>query len=245
MKSFDEVEKQLDEKIPRDVISERDGGGGRKLSYLETHYVIDRMNKVFGGLGWDFETVSNELVPGSDKPTYVAKVRIKALVRVSEEQFITVTKEGTGYGRDKSTLNPHEMATKEAESDALKRAAMKFGMSLGLALYSKEQENIDDGQLKMEAGVPRPTTAVSTGTNTGGKAEVPSGAPAKTAVAAPTPREKTNKLISSTSKVILDKKLKTQEELLTMVEAYDVKKKEDLTDQQANELLGKLREILK
>lgn len=248
MKSFEEIQKQLDEKIPRDVISERDGGGGRKLSYLETHYVIDRMNKVFGNCGWDFETVSNEAIPGADKPTYVAKVRIKAMVKVAEGQFITITKEGTGYGRDKSTLNPHEMATKEAESDALKRAAMKFGMSLGLALYSKDQENIDDGTDEAKGTNSRGTTTVftkpaaeasmaakSTQTSTGTGA----------AVTAPTPREKTNKLISSTSKVILDKKLKTQEELITMVESYNVKKKENLTDTQANELLGKLREILK
>ncbi|GAC1499921.1 MAG: hypothetical protein NVS1B10_03110 [Candidatus Saccharimonadales bacterium] len=36
------------------------------------------------------------------------------------------------------------MASKEAESDALKRAAMKLGRSLGLALYDKSQEFVGE-----------------------------------------------------------------------------------------------------
>lgn len=240
MRTIEDIQNELDEKIPRDVVSTRDGGG-KKFSYLETHYVIDRMNKVFGNLGWDFETVTNYRVDDEKEgslPTYVAKVRIKALIKVSEGQYLSVVKEGTGYGRDKSKLNPHEMAAKEAESDALKRAAMKFGQSMGLALYSKEQENVSDETS---------TSPVPTGTKMGTGSDRVGGVPAEpaAAVAQTSNREKTNKIIASTSKVILDKKLKTQEELVTLVKSYGVMKKEELTDLQANELLTKLREILK
>ena len=37
----------------------------------------------------------------------------------------------------------HESAVKEAESDAMKRALMTFGNHFGLALYDKEQSNVE------------------------------------------------------------------------------------------------------
>jgi recombination DNA repair RAD52 pathway protein len=49
-----EIRKKLDEKIPRDVVRQRDGGGGRSFSYLEGHYVIARLNEVFGNGGWSY-----------------------------------------------------------------------------------------------------------------------------------------------------------------------------------------------
>lgn len=236
MRTVEEAEKLLDEKIPRDVISTRDGGGGRKLSYLETHYVIDRMNKVFGNMGWDSETVDLKAVDGGDHAAYTAKVRVKAMVKVGDG-FLTITKEGTGYGRDKSKLNPHEMAVKEAESDAFKRAAMKFGMSLGLALYSKDQENVEDAP-KIQSRSERDDAR--------GETEVVTPAPVPQQVGGKSAREKTNRLITNTSKVIMDKKLKTREEILSLLEtSFGVKTKEELTDVQANDFLTKLREILK
>jgi len=35
---------QLNEKISRNNVCERQGPGGRSLSYLEGHYVINRLN---------------------------------------------------------------------------------------------------------------------------------------------------------------------------------------------------------
>lgn len=135
----EEICKKLDESIPRSVISERSGGGTRKLSYLETWYVIDRLNKVLGNLGWSSETVTLGLVPG-ETTKYMAKVRI--IVRTEED---CVYKDGYGFGdAQKGSRVDHELAIKEAESDALKRAAMKFGLSMGLALYDKTQEFVTD-----------------------------------------------------------------------------------------------------
>lgn len=142
MKGKETICKELDAKIPRDVISKRDGGAGRKLDYLETWYVIARLNEVFGNLNWCSETLELVELQGTPNISYRAKVRIS--VRLDDGTMCF--KEGTGYGNDKGKMNPHELGAKEAESDALKRAAMKFGMSLGLALYDKSQENVDDGQ---------------------------------------------------------------------------------------------------
>lgn len=239
MKTFEEVNKMLDEKIPRDVVSSRSAGGGMRLSYLETHYVIDRMNKVFGNTGWEYETAEMEAIE-ADKPTYRAKARIKAFVRTGENTFLTITKEGTGYGSAKSKVEPHELALKEAESDAFKRAAMKFGMSLGLALYSKEQENVDDGQPETA-----PPAAAKQTQSTASKPPVAETTSVPTQATTTTSREILNKLISSTAKVVLDMKKKTQAELEGMIKAFGKTKKEELTDEQANTLLNQLKETLK
>jgi DNA recombination protein Rad52 len=220
-----EIEAILEDKIPRDVISKRDAGNGRKLDYLETWYVIDRMNEVFGNMGWDSETVEMREIPGQDKATYVAKVRITALVQVNEGNFLKVTKEGTGYGRDKSALNPHEMASKEAESDAFKRAAMKFGKSMGLALYSKDGDFIDETN-KTESRSGTETKPV--------QAKVPTKSEDKKVS-----REELNKLIRNTAKVAIDMKKIAPDGAKGLVLNYGVESVDALSDTQAREVLAK------
>lgn len=139
MKDIKQIELELDEDIPRDVVSLRDGGGGRKLSYLEGWYVIDRLNKIFGPLNWAKEIMDIRLVD-APKPTYIAKIRLSVI----KPDHTVVIKEAYGYGSDKHSGSPHELAIKEAVTDALKVAAKDFGMSLGLALYDKTQERVSD-----------------------------------------------------------------------------------------------------
>lgn len=143
-KTLEEVTTLLVADLKREAVKSRSQGGAA-LSYVDTYYVIKRLNECFGNLGWDSETVDMVLLtqPG-EKAAYRAKVRITAIVATGDGGYMKVCKEGTGWGSDKSTNNAHEIACKEAESDALKRAAMKFGMSLGLALYDKSQENVED-----------------------------------------------------------------------------------------------------
>lgn len=246
-KGFEETVKFLETSIPRDEIATRDGGG-KKLSYLETWRVIDLMNEAFGNLGWDSETVEMVLIEGTALPTYRAKVRIKALIKVADGQYLNVVKEGYGWGADKSAKHsPHEMAVKEAESDAFKRAAMKFGKRLGLALYDKTQEFvIDETTPKQDAVRGNDQSVLVKGNDGGGKTTMVSPAsPVPVQQVAKTTREATNKLISQNSKVILDKKLSTQEKLIALVQGYGVKSKEELTDSDAEKLLNQLREMLK
>lgn len=145
-KTIEDVQKELDANIPESVISTREGGGGKKLDYLETWYVIDRMNQIFGALNWSKETALMQQVPVDGKVTYVAKVRV--IVNLGNGQV--ALRDGTGYGNDKGNFNPHELATKEAESDAFKRAAMQFGRSLGLALYDKSREFVGEQETTKE-----------------------------------------------------------------------------------------------
>ena len=62
MKTLIDIQNELDAPIPRSAVSQRQGGGGKSLSYLAGHYIIDRLNKIFGPLGWASKTEKMDLV---------------------------------------------------------------------------------------------------------------------------------------------------------------------------------------
>lgn len=229
-KTIEHVELEAGKKIPRDEVSLRDGGGGKRLSYLEAHYVIQRMNDVFGPMGWDQEVVSIGevgLTYGKDKPAYIARVRLTALVATKDGGYMKCIKEDYGFGSDKSHLNPHEMAIKEAVSDGFKRAARQFGMSLGLALYSKEQENVEDAPVPTGKAISEHIAKV-----------LEKGAPTEPKQ---TDREALNKRITAMSKVVIAKRLKTIDELKAdMKSKYGADSTAGLDDAEAKELLAAL-----
>lgn len=222
MKTIEHIEKEAGAKLSRENVAKRSGGGGKDLSYVEAHYVIQRMNEIFGPMGWDSETVEmREVTLEGAKPAYVAKVRVSAIVK-TEEGYMKSVKEGFGFGSDKSGLNPHEMAVKEAESDAFKRAARQFGMSLGLALYDKTQENVEDAPKATPVGH-------------GDIHDVPFTGKYPTA---PKPnRAALNRKLSAIATVLVKKGIKTPDALKEQVKAlFGVDNKEALTDTQAKEL---------
>lgn len=241
----EELSKFLDEPIPSDVVKEREGGGGKTLSYLEGHYVIDRLNKAFGHLGWSSRTDRLDCVhQGKVKNKYGKEVytchyiaQVTLSVSIPEElsqkngdkygMRLYSEHTGTGYGDGSDKENPgkaHELAVKEAETDALKRAAIRFGQSMGLALYDKEQKNVSFSSEKEETDV---------------KVEV-------TAPPEPKAQESILNLISSTSKVLVAKKLTTLPELKNELDKrYGVTKKEELSSSQAENFLSILNQKLK
>ena len=132
--SFNEEQKKLlNQKINKNNVSFRSGGGGQKLAYVESWHVIQEANRIFGFDGWSSETIETSLVFEDPKcVSYIAKVRITVG---------NVIREGTGagHGRMGGVGDKHESAIKEAESDARKRALMQFGDSFGLSLYDKDK----------------------------------------------------------------------------------------------------------
>lgn len=128
-------------------VKHREGSGGRSLSYLEGHDVIRTANEVFGIGGWgyvvnDLTCIGTEPFERKDFKTGETKkgirVGYRALVmaRIGEVSF-----EEVGYGDAQeyngSTITPHELASKEAVTDALKRALKNLGDQFGLVLYDK------------------------------------------------------------------------------------------------------------
>jgi hypothetical protein len=112
------------------------------------------LNRMFGFDGWDVEIVELEViheVPRENPAkngrqgwtgwyvTYRAKVRLT--VRDPDGRVATV-KEGiaTGSGQNQPHLHDaHDLAMKNADTYALKRAAMNLGDQFGLSLYNKGQ----------------------------------------------------------------------------------------------------------
>jgi DNA repair and recombination protein RAD52 len=136
--------KLLQEPLNPQAIKQRDQGN-IKLSYLESWYVIQEANRIFGCLGWNRETISLDLVQAEQKGdkglwyvSYISKSRVTIL------DNLNIIREGTGFGQgiDRDLGKAHESAIKEAESDSMKRAFMTFGNPLGLALYDKEQRGV-------------------------------------------------------------------------------------------------------
>lgn len=126
---------------------------GRKLSYVEGWVAIAEANRIFGFDSWTRETIEMRLVSERERKigqqqkdgwsvSYIAKVKVIAFAGdtlVIREGF------GAGHGIDADLGLAHESAAKEAETDAMKRALMTFGNPFGLALYDKEQTQVENG----------------------------------------------------------------------------------------------------
>jgi DNA recombination protein Rad52 len=117
---------------------------GPKGDYLEGWHVISEANRIFGFNGWSYEILSlkqacevTQNAKGNNVVAYICTISV--LVD-------GVTRQDVGYGSgiSKNLGDAHEGATKEAVTDALKRALRTFGNQFGLALYDKEKRNIED-----------------------------------------------------------------------------------------------------
>lgn len=124
---------------------------GRSLDYVEGWHAIAEANRIFGFDGWARETLSLTRVAetarkvGKDSPRDGWSVSYMACVKITVwagDRLVTREGTGLGHGIDIDLGLAHESATKEAETDAMKRALMTFGNPFGLALYDKTQANV-------------------------------------------------------------------------------------------------------
>jgi DNA recombination protein Rad52 len=142
-------------------VKTRESGRGPALSYLETHDVIRMANGIFGIGKWGHEIVDLRQIPGVMVTSRDGKTGYQTgyvcIVRLIVQGCIPVS--GVGYGdaveyRDSAPVTAHELAAKEAESDALKRALKNFGDQFGLALYDKAAGQ--NGHLTYDSPAPTP-----------------------------------------------------------------------------------------
>jgi hypothetical protein len=244
-KTKEEILKALDADTPRDVIEQREGGGAKKLSYLPGWHVINELNKIFGPDAWSYDVTELRCVHSGEFPgkygaiqsaSYVATVSLYVQFPGSE-QAKRITDVGFGNGTDKTDPGkPHELATKEAVTDAIKRCAKSLGMFLGLSLYTKSDEYIEDAP-KAAALAPKPTPMQTVAPALATMVTMrPGEAPVSESVVFN--REALNKRITAMSKVVIAKRLKTLEELKAdMRSMYKVDKTAELSDLEAKSFL--------
>ena len=131
-----------------------------KFSYLETHYVKRRANEIFGYDGWSSELDQimcvgcDEVTKTDDNGNVTKGWRVGYIAVVKTTTLGGVIRSDVGYGDaveyGQSAITCHELASKEAASDALKRAMSSYGDQFGLILYDK-----DRGGLEGETGAKR------------------------------------------------------------------------------------------
>ena len=145
---FSEEQKTiLNEKLYSGNVSTRNQSG-MKLAYIEGHYAIRTANKIFGFDGWEMFVNRLEAVVVEDTVVGAKKLKGYRVGYIAQVEISVdgVTRVDTGFGSSvaKSLVDCHELASKEAVTDALKRALRTFGDQFGNALYDKEQEFVTD-----------------------------------------------------------------------------------------------------
>jgi recombination DNA repair RAD52 pathway protein len=134
----DEVRKRLNAPIPANAVTQRKQSG-KMLDYVEGWWVVDRLNDIVGNGEWGAELVSHEHVTTVKREDGKHDVTYRAIVRLNGP-FVSQTGVGFATNTSGSLGDAHENAGKSAETDAFKRAAMRLGRHLGLALYEKPDE---------------------------------------------------------------------------------------------------------
>lgn len=140
----DELRKPLDPNRVR----RREGRGRTQFEYLAGHDVKRRANEIFGFGNWGYDVL--ELVEIGMVPVKNERngndgwhVSYRATVRVTVRGCLPFTDVGYGDGVEytpAARLTACELATKEAVTDAIKRAFTGWGDQFGLILYAKEDE---------------------------------------------------------------------------------------------------------
>lgn len=117
------------------------GSFGPKGDYIEGWHAINELNRVFGFDGWSYtiDLTRDALDRVEGKEQWQA-----AYTCVCTLTAAGVTRQDVGFGSGfaKGVGDAIEGATKEAATDALKRAARTFGNVFGLALYDKTRVNV-------------------------------------------------------------------------------------------------------
>lgn len=151
-KTREQIIAALDGEFDKGRVKQREGSRGMKLDYLETHDVIDTLNNIFGYDGWEDVIISHNSL-GDVKAPRLFQAIVSLTVWFDDK---SITKTGVGVGRVQGqnwTEDEAEKAVKEAESDALKRAARKLGRQFGNTLYDKYSD--DHIGSKPQAAAPR------------------------------------------------------------------------------------------
>lgn len=140
---------KFDAAIPQSVIKTKPDQS--KANYVDGHYVISQLNELVGHGNWSYECTNYTVVEEEQRNnsnaklawyvSYICQCRLTAIIDGN-----TVVRHDIGFGSGDgmaSAGKAHESAVKECATDALKRSARTLGQALGLALYDKTGEHIE------------------------------------------------------------------------------------------------------
>jgi len=135
------LKKPLHPAVVRDLPGKR-GRDGSPIRHVEGHYVIDRLNQIFGFDGWSVEVldltqIHAELAerPGR-QPLWIVVYRATIRLTIHCEPVAIVREDvATGDGQTPGVGDAHDLAVKTAATTALKRAARTLGSQFGNSLY--------------------------------------------------------------------------------------------------------------
>jgi hypothetical protein len=147
----EEIVEELRKPLDPNRVRRRDGRGSAKFEYLAGHDIKRRANEIFGFGNWghtieeqvEIGAVEVKKREGDGTGWHVAyRCVVRVWVRHSGGLFET---HGSGYGdgveyTPAARLTACELALKESETDALKRAFTDLGDQFGLILYAKDDE---------------------------------------------------------------------------------------------------------
>jgi len=129
---------------PKHVKKATAGNFGPKGDYIEGWHCINELNRVFGFDGWSYmiDLSRDALEKGKDSKGNEQWQAAYTCICTLTVGNVTRQDVGFGSGFAKGVGDAIEGATKEAATDALKRAARTFGNIFGLALYDKSRANV-------------------------------------------------------------------------------------------------------
>jgi len=125
--------------LAKSRVSERAGGGGSKLAYLEAWDVKAMLIRVFGFANFSADVIESDIVrivpdeENAKKFTVLAKCTVRLTIHATGATY-TETAASSQAGTQ-GIGEVADFALKTAESDALKRAAIYLGTQFGLSLY--------------------------------------------------------------------------------------------------------------
>lgn len=112
------------ETTPKKFVKRRQGRGGKMLDYVETGYIISKLNEVFNYM-WSFEVIEDKI---GESQVYV---KGKLTAHLSPDIAITKVQYGGSDIKRKADGKPVDIGDdmKAASSDALKKCASLFGIA--------------------------------------------------------------------------------------------------------------------
>lgn len=147
-------QKLILEETPKQYIKIKPGRGGMQLAYVETGYMIDRLNKIFNYM-WSFEIKEKQINQTMTQVAVLGKLTGYIVIPTNPPMVQQIVKEQYGGSDIKKFGQGHPLAGspmdiaddfKSAASDALKKCASMLGIAADL--YWKSYEKPEDVQEK-------------------------------------------------------------------------------------------------